>query len=160
MLEPRPPRNPARVEPIRFHLQKLLIQPLHLLRRIPAGSQTFFDRLPQLISRLLKFRDAFMELFQLQLMRIRLVLQFQVRQKMLQHHSVETEVIRQHIRVGQPQRHQSPDVGQRDVIFEGGIADVLHPVMIVVHRVIHAVITSKPEVDHRPAQMIQKHRVV
>ncbi len=35
-----------------------------------------------------------------------------------------------------------------------------HPVMIVVHRVIHAVVALKTEIDHRPAEMIQEDRVV
>ena len=52
---------------------------------------------------------------------------------MIQGDGVEREVIRQHIRVGQPERQQSPNVRQRNVIFERGIANVLHPIVIVVH---------------------------
>ena len=46
------------------------------------------------------------------------------------------------------------------MIFVAGIAEMIHPVKIVVHRVIHAVRAVKLQRDHRAAEKIQEHGVI
>src|ERR1700694_3086717 len=85
---------------------------------------------------------------------------FELAQKLFKRRSVEAEVKRKNVRVGETKRHETPDASEGDVVFERGVADVRHPVMIVVHRVIDAVVAVKSEIDHRPAEMVQKHSVI
>src|ERR1700676_996155 len=85
---------------------------------------------------------------------------FELAQELFKRRSVETEVKGENLRVGETKRHKTPDPRERDVVFERGIADARHPVMIVVHRVIDAVVAVKSEIDHRPSEMIQKHGVI
>ena len=81
-------------------------------------------------------------------------------QKLFQRRGVKAEVKRENVRVRETQRDEAPDARQGDVVLERGIADMLHPVVIVVHGVVHAVVARKIEVDHWPAEMIEEHRVV
>src|SRR2546430_2232258 len=62
--------------------------------------------------------------------------------------------------IGDPAFDQTPNASKGDVVFERRITDVRHPIMIVVHRVIHTVVAGKSEIDNRPTEMIQKHRMI
>src|SRR5882762_10125641 len=80
--------------------------------------------------------------------------------ELFERRSVEAEIKRKNVRIGETKRNEPPDPREGDVVFERGIADVRHPVMIVVHRVIDAVVAVKSEIDHWPAKMIQKYSVI
>ena len=81
-------------------------------------------------------------------------------EEVLQRSRVGIEVERRDVGVREPQRRDAPDPRQRSVVRERRITDVLHPVVVVVRRMIDAVVAAEAEVDDRPAEVVQEYRVV
>src|SRR5713226_3101746 len=101
-----------------------------------------------------------MKPFQREMLQLATIIVFELAEKLFQNRCIEAEVKRKNVRIGQTQCDDAPDSRQSDVVFERGIADVRHPVIIVVHRVIDAVVAGETEIDDRPAEMIEKYGVI
>ena len=118
VLEPRTSRNALRVEPIGLHLQQLVIEASDLLRIGAAGGEIVERQFAQLLAGSLERGDSIGKARKRQSRRIDLVGTLQIVEKTLQRRGVGRKVERQNIGVGEPQRHQSPDARQSDVVFE------------------------------------------
>src|SRR5271156_3186154 len=70
------------------------------------------------------------------------------------------EIERQNIGVGQAQRERAPELGHQGVIAIAGIAEMIHPEIIVVERVVDAVGTDESKAHGGDAKKIQKNGVV
>ena len=69
-------------------------------------------------------------------------------------------VERQHVGVREPQRHHAPHACHRRVALEARVAELRHPQMVVVHRVVDAVRTGVRQIGDRHAEKVQKDGVV
>src|SRR5467141_730247 len=118
------------------------------------------DGITQKVARFFEFGDSNVKPFHWKTPLPVFVFLFELAQELFERRSVEAEIKRKNVRIGETKRNEPPDSREGDVVFERGIADVRHPVMIVVHRVIDAVVAVKSEIDHWPAKMIQKYSVI
>src|ERR1700674_1691039 len=70
--------------------------------------------------------------------------------------SVSRVIEWEHISFVEPQSDRAVDAGERGVIFKRGIAEMFHPVEIIVECMIDAVVTSKAQVHRSNSRMIKK----
>src|SRR5216684_1787960 len=129
MLKPRPAGNSGGIEPVGFDLQQLFVEALKLLRRDRTGKKIASDRVAQQTARFFEFGDASVKPFQRETLRLNFVFLFELEQKLFERRGVEPKIKRQKIRIRQPERDNSPDPRQCDMVFERGISDVRHPIM-------------------------------
>ena len=73
---------------------------------------------------------------------------------------VAGEVEREQVGVRQAQRQHSPQLRHQRVIAIAGIAEVVHPVEVVVHRVVDAVVAVEAELDDGQPTKFEKDGVV
>ena len=73
---------------------------------------------------------------------------------------VEAEVEGQGIGIGEAQRRNTPDAYQRLVVRKRRIADLRHPVVIVVGGMVDAVIAREAHVYHGAAKVVEEHGVI
>src|SRR6266702_8905642 len=160
MLKPRPARNPGRIEPIRFYLQELFIQPPNFFRRERTRLKIASDRVAQKVACFFELSDASVKPFQREMPLLDIIVLLEFAQKLFQRRCVETEIKRKNVRVSKTERHEPPHPRESDVVFERRVTDMRHPVMIVVHRVIDAVVARETQVDNRAAEGIVEHSVI
>src|SRR2546430_2899266 len=113
-----------------------------------------------MVARFLEFGDSSVKPFQWKKPRLDFVLLFEFAQEPFKGRCVEAEVKGENVRVGETKCDQTPNASRGDEVFGRRIIDVRHPIMIVVHRVIHAVVAGTSEIDNRPTEMIQKHSMI
>src|SRR5260370_31603523 len=134
MLEPRPARNARGIEPIRFYLQELFIQPPNFFRRERTRLKIASDRVTQKAACFFELSDASVKPLQRETPSLDIIVLPEFAQKLFQRRCVETEIKRKNVRVSKTERHEPPNPRQRDVVFERGVTDVPHPILIVVQR--------------------------
>src|SRR5216684_7894029 len=93
-------------------------------------------------------------------MRFQIVFLLKLAKKLSQRRAIEAEIKRQNIRIRKAQSNEAPHTREGDVVFKRGIADMRHPVVIVIHGVVDAIFAAKTKIEHRTAEVVEKHGVI
>ena len=85
---------------------------------------------------------------------------FQVGNELANIARVGGKIERQNVGVSKTQSQYAPQLRHQGVIAIARIAEMVHPVKIVVHRVVDAIVTVEAEPDHGHPHEIQEHGMV
>src|SRR5579863_3105643 len=159
MLPPRTPGNSVWIAPVAFDLHERHIDLFHSTTIDPSSVQGVSYRYVELASGLIELRNFPPQRVEWNL-RGQVRLTIEIVQKIADRSAIELKIVRKNPGVRQAQRDHAPQLRHQRVIAVAGVAKVIHPVEIVVHRVIDAVWAHERQTDGRNAKEIQENRMV